>query len=240
LTDFGTPIAQSQVRVKEFGALCLDVNAYSIRFHFVKYDGTIGDNLVLIGAERNYLYTQLKVAQDQGLKVTTDGVQVDFPIVQHQTPPVCDLVGPQTDGFIINSDTEPNVLLNPRYAFCLWMKGTDPSTLYYYNRTTKQWVIYTVPDVITPYYYTYYGGYMTKVASPTFSPVSGTITEGFSLVHSDPNAVIYYSINGAAYSPYSDYVHLTTGLKVWIAAFARRTNCLDSDVVVVTYNTAHH
>ena len=132
------------------------------------------------------------------------------------------------EGRVVRSPTPPNVAANPRYKNYIWIKEANPPSLQVYNQNTGLWVC----DSCNPYD----GTVLPQLANVEFGPVDGTLTDGFSFTHPTAGAVIWYSINGGAFTQYvGGTVRFGNPDYMYVAAFAVKTGYRDSDTVVVEY-----
>jgi hypothetical protein len=136
------------------------------------------------------------------------------------------------EGGVIRQATAPDVAGNPKLANSLWIKeGTadTPPSLMIWDRFQGAYVCSTTCNL-------YDVEELPQLAVPVFYPVDGSKTDGFSISHVDPEATIWFSINGAQFSPYPGGNTLFgTPDYFYVAAYAVKDGARASETVVVEY-----
>lgn len=128
------------------------------------------------------------------------------------------------EGSTIRQATPPDVTTRPELKNYIWIKEGNPPSQHLFNHVTGLWSD-TNPGLS-----------VTKLDAVTPLPPTGSLTDGFSLSHTDPSATIYYSVNGGPYQVYAGGTVLKgTPDYVYVAAYAARSGYLNSDVVFAEY-----
>lgn len=230
LDTIGTPVAESQIRVAKYGTLVIDANEYSLQTFMVDKDGEVFDEYELVNNTQNAIINDVKLAPDGGLGAGANGLyRIETGSDKEPTHP-----NKHTTefGMVIHSQTTPDVVANPFYRKCIWMKGYDnPIELYVYNWHEKAWKLYNTPATTSAYD----GGY-TQLAVPTVTPSSGN-AKSFVLSHGTSGVTLYYSINGAAFSVYSAPVFFNSahGKNPTVLAYADKAGYRVSDYVTAQF-----
>jgi hypothetical protein len=237
LDSISTPVSGSQVRLAERGILFMERNSHSLQFYMLNNEGIERDYVQILGADTGSIYNTLRYKKTGGLKAGADGAEVSFGNAEGQA-----LSGPTLwqkiqEGSWNRVDTLPtlgDVLAWPYLKKCVFLLGDDPVTAYYWNNANESFdILVTAPGA------SYHNGSKTQLPVPTFDPVSGE-TAGVAINHLYNDVEIWYSVNGGSFVQLASFptdkrVFFDNGGAWWIAAFARRTGDIDSEVSIANY-----
>lgn len=231
LGTFGTTAPTSQFRqAGMYGYTSLEITSYSIKTKFINEAGSIIDPQEFVRPAQNSLFQNVAYNQNKGVTSTPLGLELVFgggPYKVALNPLTIDRNNEGTVRHLPAVPTRDDALADPTLKKDIVMVGDDPAYIYIYNNQLQDFVKYLDPTDVSNH------SSHTQLAVPTFSPTSGTVSNGVTISHADGGASIYYSDEGASFILYTAPLLFasTRARPCWVRAFAIKSGRVDSDIV---------